>query len=66
MSALEGCQTFGQAGHNRSLADIQDTRADERLSGMDTLRHQVCQKFILEDGPMDMLANRQKDGKEFP
>jgi len=60
MSTLAGCSIVGSAGYHRALAGLQNTPTNERLSGMDILRHQICQRAVFEDGLVDMLANNQK------
>ena len=65
MSILAGCSTIGSAGYHRALAGLQNTPADERLSGVDILRQQICQKLVTKVGLMDMLADSKKDGEKF-
>lgn len=65
MPTMAGCPSFRTAGYHRALAGTQNSRANERLSGVDLLRHKVCQQIVVEIGFVDMLANCCKADKEF-
>lgn len=61
MPILAGCPTIGSARCHGPVADLQDSPANERFSGMDLLRHKICPGAFIEDGYMDMLENSQKN-----
>ena len=65
MSILAGCSALGSAGYHGTLADLQNPPTNERLPGMDTLRHQIRQGPVIKNGPVYMLANGQTIGPEF-
>jgi hypothetical protein len=62
MPVLAGRPLVGQAGHNRTLAGLQDSQAGPGLPGMDSLRHKIRQESVTPNGFEDMPPDDQENG----